>query len=454
LPWVFQIDFETSGNLQFTTTSSARKPPGFKPDYDYEHTSDAHPKPSKVMEVWSLSGLYYVLDTTQSAMVDLVFSELLDRLEDPTDRPKRFRWTLDGVDKWDMRTVADGGLYDGGRVASVSFDEMVQGGGAAFLKVDMKVHGEKVVVGVDTVEQDLDVRYEKGLEVRTLTTTVTTSSSVSARGQVESLGVISRPSAFWQRDQAKSPYVNVKRNKSDTEASGTSSVREQGVVIPTGTNEWGEVLTTTKTPDGTRYRLQVSAQGSGALAAVTARNPGDTLSEEIVNDKRALAVQGTYITEEPPEDQAQDEGVLERSRTFRVHGGGRPKTYTPISGSDQLWEQQGSRRALFLRESYTVRVKGATAIGSVLLEGLLYPDRFDLQRSSEQMPRITERGITPASDIWERSASRVYVFASSAPSPTDLFKAALTSREGTGTTQPEADFEQAGAGVAAVKDIA
>jgi hypothetical protein len=222
--------------------------------------------------------------------------------------------------------------------------------------------------------------------------------------------------------------VSVQTNKSDTEATGTCTIREQGLAFPAGCNRYVRSTRTSKTADGTVVTLTVSAQGSGAEARVLADAPGDEISSEVTENSATLEASATYVTEERPDASKNDPAAIVRIRRFSVSGGGRPRKYTPITGMARNWLTIGARRALYLQEEYTVRGQGPQTAADLRTESLLFPDNFDLEASRESYPQVVDRKLDKDSEIWERSATRVYVFGDGeGPTEDELFEAVWNS---------------------------
>lgn len=424
MAWQLVFGFETGSDVSFTVNESDRAPPMVEPSWDFVYDDTA--SQSELVEVrqtWDIRDCYFLNNVDVSTMVGKLTS-LISDFSDAGDICNEVALKLDSTAKFSMK-ISDG--WNGLRVNSLSVDPFTEGCGTSYVRFSVNVSAFKVLQATSisgTYSYDYD---NQGLETRSLRVQVKTASGTSAKSVAQNAAQLSLPSSYWAYQTAKSPYASVSTNRGDTEAEATCTIKEQYQVHPSGCNAYTTRTQTSSTADGRVVTLTVTAQGSGAEAAVAAAKPTKTISSSVEKSDATLEVSATYVTEEKPENPAIADTVISRTRVFTVSGGGKTRTYTPIPGLDIMWLTVGPRKPLVLHEECTVRAIGPADLSGVLIEAPLFLLNLDSDQSSSTQPYISESKLDKDSEVWERSASRVYVFGDALPTEEELFEAVKNS---------------------------
>lgn len=400
MPWTLTLSYDGGGSLVFAVTDSDKAMPIVEPTFEYEHASGAAPQVVAVEEVWQIRNAYYRVTSDTETMVD-AWATLKTNLETPASTPVGVSLALDGTPKLAMSTST----HDRLRCTRMRLHGMTRGGGASFMRFDLEVRGRKVVQA-SAVELQYSYSYERGLEVRTLRSKVRTKSGTSAKSTCESVGLLSLPSAYWRRDQAKDPYVDVTYSEGDTVAEGTCTIRETGLAAPSGANEWTKRVETYERGDESRTVYRFAAQGASALTLVLNQKPVGTLETRTSQDVGAQTAEAFFVVEEVP-DTSPDGKTVRRSRSFELQESGHPPI-TITRTSEGPWRTVGARGAWTVVERYQLEARGVTSVDQLQIDAPLWPDAYDPHRSDPGQPRVLEDATDDAARLWGLTAIRTY----------------------------------------------
>lgn len=407
--------------------------PKFKPKYDNEiDTSRVPAMLTGRTETWVLEGAVYRSATQSSVTGDLASLKSITGAALTSIAFKR-----DGTTVFEMTTSTHvGGIF--AQTVEVSGDD---GEFATFWRGSLVVWGREVFPtaggggsGLSSLEEQTEYSYDAaGLARVTLRGTLSTLPGTSAEGKARERALESPGAAFGYITQGSDdgPSVTI-LDATDTKASWESTWQEHGESLPTGVNEWSRQFSTTTAADGGSTRsTTVRAKGptiARLRTAVRAERPSTGLiSYEETEDPAKLEVSASY-------SEARSTGLVLSRLEIDVQGADpgedRDDTIYPIPGYLPFFVAQ-ARGAITITERLTSQVRGAPAgiapfaLGSVIKGSLGF--RFQPGRSSSTAPRLVTRGVDPAGDLWEASATYVHLAAAIGDGAT-LVSAALAWR--------------------------
>jgi hypothetical protein len=281
--------------------------------------------------------------------------------------------------------------------------------------------GTITVVGVDVqagaggiVKKDRQFSYSwdaNGFETRSVSVSIETLPGTSASGKMAA-EAIELPAANWFYETNSPDGINysIEEDSEDTKATGTSTVKEQAILIPSGANQYSINVSTREDGSGkdktTTY--SITAQANTLAAAKTAAASGAPTgytSKTISEDRTRNSVTATYTVASESDTTV----AAVKAYSLTISNSGRSLSEISIPGHNPIMFKSPAR-SVTVRESVSIQREGDPAVRLKFVPSMVpkdLEDYFDENQSSDSVRRVSE-GSIPENDVFSRSVSRVY----------------------------------------------
>mgnify|MGYP001608319121 CR=1 FL=1 len=419
----------SNGTDTFTFDGSTHYMPTVKVHLAYERNTDVVPSVlTAEIETWDLRNFVYI-GTPTGAQTDLeTLAAILRNKTTPI---------VSAILKYDgnaVRTLSTAAATPAGSHVDLYAQELdtpedepgqwVNHWSGSLVLVARRLQATSSVI---RLSQKLEDAYDVGgLHTQTLSGEVEVSPGVDVETHVRANYVLSSLGSDYAFLTGGASHatgvanvdVIVLNRPSNTKASFRSVQTQRGRAIPATAKDFTDRKSIADGPGGRITTYHVVARGTTVARARTAARtlkPSagvQVTSEEEDND--AHAVTATYTVRAPLPVQSAFYGVpsaITVVRRVSIRGGGQARIFDPVPGYDP-YETLGARMTVKVTERIEMRCTSVVSPADVPLPEPLFADAFlQPMECDEDPPWRVEKAEKDEADLWSRSATRVYEFA-------------------------------------------